>query len=79
MEFVKEKLTNTPSDSFLAKKTTGDINDLMSYFVSLDDLVQGIREDLSVVEGDVSDRLESFVQFAYDQYKLIKDPNIVDD
>lgn len=47
-------------------------------FISLDDLVQAIRNDLSVVEGDVSNVLEKFVNIQYDRFKMIKDPNNVD-
>ena len=48
-------------------------------FVSLDELVQAIRRDLSVVEGNVSKVLEQFVDMKYDCYKMIKNPNLVDD
>lgn len=47
-------------------------------FVSLDDLVQAIRNDLSVVEGDVSNVLERFVNIQYDRFHMIKDPNTID-
>lgn len=52
----------------------GSVND----FVSLDDLVQAIRDDLSVVEGDVSNLLEKFVNIQYDRFNMIKDPNTID-
>lgn len=47
-------------------------------FVTLDHLVQAIRRDLSVVEGDVQATIESFVSIPYDRFRLIKDPNVVD-
>jgi hypothetical protein len=47
-------------------------------FVTLDDLVQGIRKDLSVVDGDVSKLLERVVSVKYDAYQMIKDPNVID-
>jgi hypothetical protein len=56
------------------EKNIGSIND----FVSLDELVQAIRTDLSVVDGDVSKVLEVFVDMKYDCYKMIKNPNNVD-
>ncbi len=48
------------------------------YFISLDNLVQLIREDLSVVEGDIQEMLEHFVEMPVDKFKLMRDPNIVD-
>lgn len=48
------------------------------FFVSLDDLVQGIRQDLAVVDGNIEDMLEQFVQLPYDSFKLIRDPNTID-
>lgn len=56
------------------EKTFGD----MSNFTTLDDLVQAIRSDLSIVDGNVSKTLERFVSMPYDPYKMIKDPNYVD-
>ena len=47
-------------------------------FISLDNLVQLIREDLSVVEGDVQEILERFVDLPIDKFKLMRNPNIVD-
>ncbi len=47
-------------------------------FVSLDDLMQAFRDDLSVVGGSVSHLLERVVGIPYDQFRLIKDPNVVD-
>lgn len=48
------------------------------FFISLDNLVQLIREDLSVVEGDVQEILERFVDLPIDKFKLMRNPNIVD-
>ena len=48
------------------------------YFISLDNVVQSIREDLSVVEGDIQEMLEHFVEMPIDKFKLMKNPNIVD-
>ncbi len=50
----------------------------VEYFVSLDNVVQSIREDLSVVEGDIQEMLEHFVEMPIDKFKLMKNPNIVD-
>jgi hypothetical protein len=50
----------------------------LSGFVSLDDLIQEFRYDISVVSGDVSSLVDSAVNRPYDQYRLIKDPNVVD-
>lgn len=64
----------TPKQVDSYEKNIGNIND----FVSLDELVQAIRTDLSVVDGDVSKVLEVFVDMKYDCYKMIKNPNNVD-
>jgi len=48
------------------------------YFVSLDDIVQGIREDLNVVNGDIKDRISKFVELPIDPFKLMRNPNFVD-
>jgi len=37
-----------------------------------------IREDLSVVEGDIQEMLEHFVEMPMDKFGLMKNPNIVD-
>jgi hypothetical protein len=47
-------------------------------FISLDDMIQEFRDDLSVVSGDVSSIIDNVVNRPYDQYHLIKDPNVVD-
>lgn len=47
-------------------------------FVSLDQLVQAIRHDLSVVEGDVSQTIETYVGIPFDRYRMVKNPNVVD-
>ena len=48
------------------------------YFISLDNVVQSIREDLSVVEGDIQEMLEHFVEMQMDKFGLMKNPNVVD-
>ncbi len=50
----------------------------VSTFVSLDQLVQAIRHDLSVVEGDVSETIERYVGIPFDRFRMVKDPNVVD-
>jgi hypothetical protein len=50
----------------------------ISSFVTLDMLVQAIRRDLSVVEGDVQATIERFVGIQYDRFHMIKDPNVID-
>jgi len=49
-----------------------------AYFLSLDELIQGIRSDLAVVEGDIRRSVEHFVRISYNQFKIMKVPNIVD-
>ena len=61
-----------------AKFDKNDKFGIAGYFVSVDDVVQAIREDLSVVSGDVENMLEGFVMLEYDKFNMIKDPNKVD-
>ncbi len=49
-----------------------------AYFLSLDEIIQGIREDLDVVEGNIQHNIENFVSVAYDQHKMMRNPNIVE-
>ena len=57
-----------------------DLNqNLEWYFVTLDDLVQAMRKDLSVVDGNIRSMIDNFVSPKYDHKKMIKDPNFVDD
>jgi hypothetical protein len=49
------------------------------YFVALDDLVQVMRSDLAVVDGDVKREIEHFVRLPYDSHTLIRNPNRVDE
>ncbi len=50
-----------------------------AYFLSLDEIIQGIRDDLDVVEGNIQHNIENFVSVAYDQFKMMRNPNIVDE
>lgn len=52
--------------------------DFKGAFVSLDQLVQAIRQDLSVVEGNVTQTIETFVGIPFDRYRMVKNPNVVD-
>lgn len=47
-------------------------------FVSLDQLVQAIRQDLSVVDGDVTQTIETYVGIPFDRFHMVKNPNVVD-
>jgi len=77
-DFVRDEISGDRENCFLAKEKTGNINEPITYFVTLDEIVQGMREDLSVVEGAVQDRLEYFVVLSYNKYGLIRNPSIVD-
>lgn len=80
--FVMEEKQKTLVASKLANHiylSTAPIADNeIAHFLSLDDFIQGIREDLAVVEGDVKHDIEHFVRTPIDQYKLFKNPNLVD-
>lgn len=56
------------------RTTMGSLDD----FVSLDQLVQAIRRDLSVVDGDVSQTIETYVGIPFDRFHMVKNPNVVD-
>lgn len=49
----------------------------VDYFVSLDEFIQGIRDDLAIVEGNVTYDVEHFVRTPIDKYNLFKNPNNV--
>jgi hypothetical protein len=82
IEFVEREIKKEAIDSRLAfKKHHIEIDPKVEpevYFLSLDDLLQGIRNDLAVVEGDIKRSVEHFVRIGYDQFRMMKDPNIVD-
>ena len=83
IDFVEtEKAKRNPHDSLLSlQKTLLTIpvrGNEMTYFISLDEVVQEIRNDLNVVEGDVRQEVEHFVRMPYNHYDMIKDPNLVD-
>jgi len=46
--------------------------------VSLDNIIQAMRIDLAVVEGDVRQEIEHFVRTPYDKHGLMSHPNRVD-
>ncbi|MGB2679852.1 MAG: hypothetical protein WBE39_00865 [Candidatus Competibacter sp.] len=46
------------------------------YYVSLDDLVDEIREDLGVVDGRIRETIGYFINTKYNEYSLIESPNI---
>ena len=48
------------------------------YFVTLDEMIQAMRDDLDVVEGDIAENVEHFVLTPFDARGMIKDPNVVD-
>ena len=52
-----------------------DTDKLDKVFVSLDDLIQGIRTDLDVVPGDIHYLIEAFSERKYDNAKLIQTPS----
>ena len=48
------------------------------FFVSLDEILQGMRRDLAVVDGDISTNVGHFIMTRYDELSLIKNPNVID-
>lgn len=49
-----------------------------NYFVSLDDLIQAIRDDLVVIKGDVRQEIEHFIRMEMDRENMMRKPSIVD-
>ena len=54
------------------------ISNYRDYFLSLDELIQGMRSDLAVVTGNIQSEVENFVLLKYDSKGIIASPNIVD-
>ena len=52
---------------------------LKKYFLSLDELVQGMRKDLGVVEGDIERNIDLFMNIPYNHAGTISSPNIIDE
>jgi hypothetical protein len=50
--------------------------DAKDYFVSLDEVVQAMRDDLSIVTENVHEVLQSFILVPFDHHKLIRTPNL---
>jgi len=82
-QFVKEQQHKVNiHDSYLSRKkhklALSVSEDIESYFVSLNDLIQAIRDDLDVVQGDVHKEIEHFIRLPYDHESLVTSPNLVD-
>ena len=60
------------------KRYVTDIRDFEKIFVTIDDLIQGIREDLDVVEGNIKEYIGKFVSMPIDKFSMKKNPNIID-
>lgn len=68
-------------DSFLCegkRRLKADLHNFDNLFVTIDDLLQGIREDLDVVEGNIKADVSRFVSMPIDKYKMKRNPNIID-
>ena len=52
------------------------LDEIPKYYVSLDDLVNAMRDDLGVVQGTVRETIGHFVNMNYNEQQLIKSPNI---
>lgn len=47
-------------------------------FVSLDDLIQGLRTDLEVVDGDIQHDVENFARMPFNKDKMIRFPTVIE-
>ena len=79
-EVVKDKRESILSYEkmhFLSHKKK-NISNYRNYFLSLDELIQGMRTDLDVVTGNIQSEVENFVLLKYDSKGIIASPNMVD-
>jgi hypothetical protein len=60
------------------KRYVSDTKDFEKIFVTIDDLIQGIREDLNVVEGNIKEYVSKFVSMPIDKFSMKRNPNIID-
>lgn len=60
------------------KRYVTDITDFDKIFVTIDDLIQGIREDLDVVEGNIKEFVSKFVSMPIDKFSMKRNPNLID-
>ena len=60
------------------KRHFSNTNDFEKIFVTIDDLIQGIREDLNVVEGNIKEYISNFVSMPIDKFSMKRNPNIID-
>ena len=54
------------------------IQNFEEFFISLDEIIQGLRDDLAVVEGNVQEMIEHFIDTPINKYKMMKLPTYVD-
>jgi len=47
-------------------------------FVKIDEVIQAIRFDLNVVEGDIKEGVSKFISIRIDPEKMTRNPNIID-
>ncbi len=51
-----------------------DKSNFNKLFVTIDDLLQGIRNDLNVVEGNIKESVSKFLSIPIDQFKMKRNP-----
>lgn len=60
------------------KRHVSNTKDFEKIFVTIDDLIQGIREDLNVVEGNIKEYVSKFLSMPIDKFSMKRNPNIID-
>lgn len=55
-----------------------EVGNFENLFVTIDDLIQGIREDLNVVEGNIKADVSRFVSIPINKYGMKHNPSIID-
>lgn len=78
IEHFKDFIAKNGFISETKKKVNSDFNDFEKMFVTIDDLIQGIREDLNVVEGNIKEYISKFVSIPIDKFSMKRNPNIID-
>jgi hypothetical protein len=82
IQILQQRVLHIPTDYLCPSKRRlredGQLIDephAEQYFVSLDDVVQAMREDLSIVCGNVRDMLAAFILVPFDHHGLLRTPN----
>lgn len=77
VSYFKENKERLALDKQSLKLSTLSEQNFYEFFVTLDEVLQEMRKDLAVVEGDIREIVEHFVDMPFDKYGLVRNPNVV--